>query len=205
MRGMALVNAATLVAELGDPSRFGKPRQLMVYRGLEPSVHSGGASVRRGGLYVPIPGAAQPRVAASAGSAVRPHPRDRLAGTAAAVRAIARSPAAASQPISSLPRSPVGWLPLFGTSQRRTAPQSILPNGFAAPHRSPFCQTDLPHRTAVRFPNGFAAPATSHSRSHLHRDVTDAIGLSRHCHTGEGRLFPRMGRLKAGPRRASGR
>ena len=29
MRGMALVNAATLIAELGDLSRFGNPRQLM--------------------------------------------------------------------------------------------------------------------------------------------------------------------------------
>src|SRR6266404_4259005 len=29
MRGMALVNAATLIAELGDLSRFANPRQLM--------------------------------------------------------------------------------------------------------------------------------------------------------------------------------
>jgi transposase len=50
MRGMALVNAATLIAELGDLSRFGSPRQLMAYLGLVPSEHSSGASVRRGGL-----------------------------------------------------------------------------------------------------------------------------------------------------------
>ena len=50
MRGMALVNAATLVAELGDLSRFANPRQLMAYLGLVPSEHSGGASVRRGGI-----------------------------------------------------------------------------------------------------------------------------------------------------------
>jgi transposase len=50
MRGMALVNAATLVAELGDLSRFTNPRQLMAYLGLVPSEHSSGASVRRGGL-----------------------------------------------------------------------------------------------------------------------------------------------------------
>ena len=41
MRGMALVNAATLVAELGDLSRFANPRQLMAYLGLVPSDHSG--------------------------------------------------------------------------------------------------------------------------------------------------------------------
>ena len=34
MRGMALVNAATLIAELGDLSRFANPRQLMAYLGL---------------------------------------------------------------------------------------------------------------------------------------------------------------------------
>src|ERR1700751_3163942 len=50
MRGMALVNAATLIAKLGDLSRFANPRQLMAYLGLVPSEHSSGASVRRGGL-----------------------------------------------------------------------------------------------------------------------------------------------------------
>jgi transposase len=50
MRGMASVNAATLIAELGDLSRFANPRQLMAYLGLVPSEHSSGASVKRGGL-----------------------------------------------------------------------------------------------------------------------------------------------------------
>ncbi len=50
MRGMALVNAATLIAELGDLSRFANPRQLMAYLGLVPCEHSSGASVRRGGI-----------------------------------------------------------------------------------------------------------------------------------------------------------
>src|SRR6516165_1216654 len=50
MRGMALVNAATLIAEVGDFSRFANPRQLMAYLGLVPSEHSSGARLRRGGL-----------------------------------------------------------------------------------------------------------------------------------------------------------
>jgi transposase len=50
MRGMALVNAATLIAELGDLSRFANPRPLMAYLGLVPSEHSSGASIRRGSL-----------------------------------------------------------------------------------------------------------------------------------------------------------
>ena len=50
LRGMALVNAATLIAELGDLSRFANPRQLMAYLGLVPSEHSSGASVKRGGI-----------------------------------------------------------------------------------------------------------------------------------------------------------
>jgi transposase len=50
MRGMAMINAATLIAELGDLSRFANPRHLMAYLGLVPSEHSSGASVRRGGL-----------------------------------------------------------------------------------------------------------------------------------------------------------
>ena len=50
LRGMALVNAATLIAELGDLSRFANPRQLIAYLGLVPSEHSSGTSVKRGGL-----------------------------------------------------------------------------------------------------------------------------------------------------------
>jgi transposase len=49
MRGMALVNAATLIAELGDLSRFADPRQLMVYLGLVPRERSSGTSIKRGG------------------------------------------------------------------------------------------------------------------------------------------------------------
>ena len=47
MRGMALVNAASLIAELGDLARFANPRQLMAHLGLVPSEHSSGASIRR--------------------------------------------------------------------------------------------------------------------------------------------------------------
>src|SRR6201981_1153849 len=59
MRGMALVNAATLIAELGDLSRFANPRQLMAYLGLVPSEYSSGASIKRGGLTKAGNGAAR--------------------------------------------------------------------------------------------------------------------------------------------------
>src|SRR5258707_6937857 len=59
MRGMALVNAATLIAELGDLSRFADPRQLMAYLELAPSEHSSGSSVRRGGITKAGNGAAR--------------------------------------------------------------------------------------------------------------------------------------------------
>jgi transposase len=50
MRGVAFVVAATVVAEVGDFSRFDNPRQLMAYLGLVPSEHSSGNTVRRGGI-----------------------------------------------------------------------------------------------------------------------------------------------------------
>jgi transposase len=50
MRGVALVVAVTLVAEVGDFRRFAKARQLMAYLGLVPSEHSSGSSDRRGGV-----------------------------------------------------------------------------------------------------------------------------------------------------------
>ena len=43
LRGMALVAAATVIAELGDITRFANPRQLMAYLGLVPSERSSGA------------------------------------------------------------------------------------------------------------------------------------------------------------------
>jgi transposase len=48
LRGIATVSAATIVAEVGPPSRFEHPRQLMGYSGLVPSEHSSGARTRRG-------------------------------------------------------------------------------------------------------------------------------------------------------------
>jgi len=50
MRGIALVVAVTVVAEVGDFRRFTNARQLMAYLGLVPSEHSSGSSVRRGGI-----------------------------------------------------------------------------------------------------------------------------------------------------------
>lgn len=50
LRGVGLVTAATLVAELGDVARFDHPRQLMAYAGLVPSEQSSGGRQRRGGI-----------------------------------------------------------------------------------------------------------------------------------------------------------
>ena len=77
MRGMALVNAATLIAELGDLARFGNPRQLMAlswagaigaferceyqtrrpYQGRQ---QRGPPAADRGGLDLPLPSPGQP-------------------------------------------------------------------------------------------------------------------------------------------------
>jgi len=48
LRGVSLITATTVVAEIGDLSRFHNPKELMAYLGLVPSEHSSGTSVRRG-------------------------------------------------------------------------------------------------------------------------------------------------------------
>ena len=48
LRGVARISAATIVAELGQLSRFHRPKQLMGYTGAVPSEHSSGERVRRG-------------------------------------------------------------------------------------------------------------------------------------------------------------
>lgn len=50
LRGIALINAVTIVAEIGDLRRFDKPAQLMAFLGLTASERSTGDRVRRGGL-----------------------------------------------------------------------------------------------------------------------------------------------------------
>jgi hypothetical protein len=106
MRGMALVNAATLIAELGDLSRFVNARQLITYLGAIGAFercqrqtrgsHQGrqqrrSSAADRGGLVLPLPGPGQPRVAAPAGGAAEADPQDRLESAALTVRALSQT------------------------------------------------------------------------------------------------------------------
>jgi transposase len=114
MRGMALVNAATLIAELGDLSRFANPRQLMAYLGRavraferckrqtrrphQSRQQRGPPAADRGVLDLPLTSPGQPRAAAPAGGAAQADPREPGKRSCGGARAIASSPAAASRP-----------------------------------------------------------------------------------------------------------
>ena len=50
LRGVAMLAAVTLVAEIGDFGRFASPRQLMAWLGLVPKEHSSGRTVARGNI-----------------------------------------------------------------------------------------------------------------------------------------------------------
>lgn len=50
LRGVGQLTAATIVAELGELSRFSSPRQLMSFAGLVPREHSSGSQIRRGAI-----------------------------------------------------------------------------------------------------------------------------------------------------------
>jgi len=50
LRGVKLITAATIVAEIGDLKRFATAPQLMAYLGVVPSEHSSGESKSRGGI-----------------------------------------------------------------------------------------------------------------------------------------------------------
>jgi len=50
LRGVQLLSAVVIAAELGSLSRFAHPRQLMAYLGLVPSEHSSGQTRKRGGI-----------------------------------------------------------------------------------------------------------------------------------------------------------
>jgi transposase len=50
LRGVSLLTAATVIAEVGPLARFAKPTELMSYLGLVPSEHSSGTTIKRGGI-----------------------------------------------------------------------------------------------------------------------------------------------------------
>ena len=74
MRGIDLVSAVTILAEIGDLSRFESPRQLMAYVGLVPSERSTGERVKRGSITKAGNGRAR-RVLVEASWAYRHPPR----------------------------------------------------------------------------------------------------------------------------------
>lgn len=50
LRGVQLISAVTIVAEIGDFRRFTHPQELMAYLGLVPSEYSTGDHTKRGGI-----------------------------------------------------------------------------------------------------------------------------------------------------------
>lgn len=50
LRGVSLLTATTVIAEIGPLARFSRPTQLMGYLGLVPSEHSSGPNIKRGGI-----------------------------------------------------------------------------------------------------------------------------------------------------------
>jgi transposase len=94
MRGIDLVVAVTVLAEIGDLSRFQTPRELMGYLGLVPSESSTGGAVNRGGITKAGNGRAQ-RILVEAAWSYRHPPRVsrekqmKVAAAPRAVRAVA--------------------------------------------------------------------------------------------------------------------
>jgi transposase len=72
LRGVSLIVAATMVAEIGDLTRFDHPKKLMAYLGLVPSEHSSGEKKKQGKITKTGNGHAR-RVLVEAGQAYR-HP-----------------------------------------------------------------------------------------------------------------------------------
>src|SRR6266550_1140861 len=94
LRGIARLSAATIVSEVGDLSRFAKPRQLMGYSGAVAREDSSGERTRRGGI-TKTGNAHLRRIVVEAAWAYRHRPalgpalRHRQASVSAEVQAIA--------------------------------------------------------------------------------------------------------------------
>ena len=94
LRGVDVITAMTVLAELGDLTRFDSPRQLMSFLGLVPSEHSSGSRQRRGAITKTGNGHVRRVLVESAWSYRFParktaHLRRKAAGAPKAARAIA--------------------------------------------------------------------------------------------------------------------
>src|SRR5262245_52232233 len=109
MRGIDLIAAVAVLAEIGDLSRFQNPRELMGYLGLVPSESSTGDKVNRGGITKAGNGRARrilieasctcrPGKAAEGGGRAAPGAGDCVESPNAAVRALPLTPAQAQEP-----------------------------------------------------------------------------------------------------------
>ncbi len=72
LRGVALVTAVEMVAEVGDLTRFSNPREVMAYLGLVPSEHSTGDKRRLGSITKTGNGHARRSLVESAWAYARP-------------------------------------------------------------------------------------------------------------------------------------
>jgi transposase len=93
LRGVQTVVAITVVAELGDLTRFDNPRQLAAFVGLIPSEHSSGDKRRQGGITKTGNGRARRALTEAAwayryNAKISPIIQKRLTGIPANVRAI---------------------------------------------------------------------------------------------------------------------
>jgi len=88
LRGVQFHVAVTIAAELGDITRFEKPRQLMAYVGLHPSEYSSGGTRRQGGIAKT--GNAHATAGTCRENLVLPTPGVRLTSDPAAPRSPAR-------------------------------------------------------------------------------------------------------------------
>ena len=94
LRGVALINGMTLVAEVGDLTRFDSPCQLMSYFGLTPSEYSSGEKRQQGGITKAGNGACRRALVEAAhhyriAPRVSPAMQQRQQGQSQEVRAIA--------------------------------------------------------------------------------------------------------------------
>jgi transposase len=185
MRGVSLIVASALVAEVGDFGRFDNPRQLMAYLGLVPSEHSSGAKRRQGAITksgsplarrMLVEGAWTYRLPARVSAQMKPH----LAGLPREVREVAWKGQVRLRPLSAPPGRRQA---AAGRRDRDRARDGGL------------CLGDRPHgRTANR--GGLRHPPKRQQRRSRQTDET----LGRGGGTVRGTLGRHYGRLRTDPR-----
>jgi transposase len=185
LRGVALINGMTLVAEAGDLTRFDSPNQLMSYFGLTPSEYSSGEKRQQGAITKAGNGACR-RALVEAAHHYRVMPRvtpaiqQRQEGQSQEVRAIA---------LKAQQRLHGRYRVLIGHHKKPVVVVAALARELCGFVWAIACQVSAPGKVKLRAPSSTKAPKQTKPEPALAKSPKTAALVKREYRLNSNKMF----------------